>query len=275
MRSFVLAALLAAAPACFYNDVSHRSALAPHPTPIVGDGQPMASAAGLELGATNLADLSAPTSGNPADSVEVPGTQVHGGLQVRASGFHPFSIGFLVDHGVTATAHHTNPAGPPVGDGTLIGGGMRGTLAFPIAGSGWSVGVAVQLMVWSVPWVEVLPPCEPCHRTAPLVYHHDDRTPTLAAGVTPSYRTGRWTFFGGLTVQQHPSIAEYNDYEGDGGPEVETGPLNVTVHGGAEVEITDGVQVSAVIAQTVTTDPVRYGPGVGLMLTVPIDRDPR
>ena len=89
--------------------------------------------------------------------------------------------------------------------------------------------------------------------------------------VITSYRTGRMTYFGGVTVRNQPTITEEyttNIPDNDGGPNA--GKFNLTFHAGVGVDVGSGVHASVFVDDTVPGDPVSYGPSVGMQLEIPL-----
>jgi hypothetical protein len=269
-RAVLVLALLVAAPACTYT--VNRAAFVPHATPLTQTGQPMHSTGELTLGAVNAADAKAPTFGDPSAAVEVPGTQLHGGLALRAS--KNVSIAAIYERGLASTATRVKTTQPPVDGGDVDGYGASITYSVPTSKPGFRIGITTELLFWSIPWIEYRT-CIDCAGPYSYVDQGRDVVPTLALGVTPSYHAGRFTWFGGLTTRNHPTITQKGIETGaDTGGDVQSGPLNVVAHVGAEVELAAGVRASLIVDQTLTRDPVVYGPGFGLLVTIPLGRDP-
>jgi hypothetical protein len=266
MRPRLLAAAVAILPACG-TYATNRAALVPHATPMPTDGQPIASQAEVQLGATNASDLRAPGVGNPDDAVEVPNTQLHGGLDVRIN--RVVSLGVQYERGLAAGAHPIHPTQPRVDHGDAQGLGESITLALPMD-EHFFLGVSTEVMLWSVPWVQYSTCIAGCDQPVTGVTRDNHDVWTFAIGVTPSYRRGAWTWFGGMTLRNHPTIVEKTiEHAGEVGPGVERGPGNFTVHAGAELDVGAGVRAGVILAQTLTRDPVAYGPSVGLLVTIP------
>jgi hypothetical protein len=266
MRLLFLA--IAASLAGCYASQGHHAALVPHATPLAGDGQPMTSRIEGQVGAINALDLIAAKSGNPADAVEVPDTQLHGALDLQAD--RNVSVGFLYERALAATAQRTSPSSLPVDHGDASGAGMSLAVSVPIDRH-LAIGFSGEAMWWSVPWVTSYRCTGGCRGPDPFIFRGNDDVITLAVGVAPSYRTGRWTWFGGLTLRDHPTVREETS-DDENTTLLKPGPATVIVHAGAEVELGAGVRASLILAQTITRDPVAYGPSAGLLLTVPILR---
>jgi hypothetical protein len=94
----------------------------------------------------------------------------------------------------------------------------------------------------------------------------------VVLALTPSYRDGRVTWFGGLTLANHPNLDEkVIDYGGD--PSVQAGPINAIASFGASFELGAGVRASVIVHQDFIANPVRYGPSFAALMTLPLGRD--
>jgi hypothetical protein len=271
MRPFL--AILPALAGCV-TYAQHRAAFVPHATPIPHDGQPLEGQGEAALGAVNIADLRRPTAG--ADNVgdAVPNTTLRGELDMRVT--HDFAIGVVHERGLEATARPVTTSQPPVNGGDVGGTGVNFQYSLKLGASGWRLGLATEILFWAVPWVQYTTcisdncPVQGWTTTS----DGTDVVPTLATSVTPSYRSGRFTLFGGVTLRNHPTIPEkIETVDPNSDADVQAGPYNVTLHGGASVELGAGIRALLFVHQTVTIDPIRYWPGVGLMLSIPLGRD--
>ncbi len=248
-----------------------RAALVPHATPIMTDGQPLSAPGEIALGASNI-NLVQPGEGNPDAGIEIPSTQLVGAAMIRAS--PNLTLGGLYERGLSAGAHSLQDHQPPVDD-DVSGLGVSMTYSIPTSLPGWRVALSSELVVWSVPWVEYTTCIANCIGNGGYTTSSkgSDNVPTLAVGVTPSYRTGRFTLFGGVTVRNHPTVDQTIRTDIPQDPDVSSGPFNVTLHAGAAVELGAGVRASLLVHQTVTTDPVAYGPSIGVMVAIPLGHD--
>lgn len=269
MRLLVLVPLLAGCSTY----AQHRAALVPHATPLPTDGQPLAAPAEISIGADNLVDLAAPHLGNPDAGVVVPKQQLRGQALFRVA--PNLSIGAVYEQGIRQNATRVSSTVPPIDEGTLAGPGVQMAYSLPTGTPGFRVGFATEIVFWNIPWVEYTSCIDNCFG-GPYTYSQRDSTviPTAAFAIVPSYRTGALTLFGGLTARNHPTITEkvittIPDSNGD----VDSGPYNLTAHAGVAVELGGGVRASVFVHQTLTSDPVAYGPGLGMLLSIPLGHD--
>jgi len=265
--SLVLALILTAATACIGN--TQRAARVPHPGVPLQSGQPMGTPGAVGLGLSNVTDVVAPEVGNPNDAVEVPGTQLRSDLRLRVGARG--QLGVHYEHGFASTSQQPDATQLPVGDGDVRGYGMSGGYSFETSTPGLSIGTTFELTVWSVPYSE-FSICTNCGAGNMWTFKNHGRAnpTTLGVGVAPSYKQGDLTVFGGVFARNHPTTQrkEYGDdiLFPDAG-DVENGPVNVLVHAGLEYALSPQVSALVLVHQNVISDPVRYGPGVGLALT--------
>jgi hypothetical protein len=276
MGNRLLAPVLLGLAACGTYQVN-RTALAPHATPTMRTGQPVDGIAEFGLGASSIADARKPTVGNDEASVEIPGTQMHVDGRLRLGEL--FALGLIYESGLDATAHKPKGAlQPSVDNGNVDGFGFTTDVSIPTGDPRLRVGLTLEMIVWSVPFVEWRTCVDNCIPGDGFTYEDEDTdsTGTWGLGITPSYRSEDLTLFGGLTARQHPTIIQ-KGLEGDpfldGEGEVEPGPFNVIVSAGAELAVAGGaVRFSGIIYQDLVADPVQYGPGLAVLVSVPLGR---
>ncbi len=263
MHRVVLFALLALLATTGCTGTVQRNARVPHPSVPLTSGQPLTSAAELSAGLGNLTDFIKPSVGDATQAVEVPGTEMRDEVRFRVG--RDATVGLSYDEGFGSTSHKPDPTQAPIVRGNVRGYGALFGYAFPTSTPGLVIAARAELTVWSTPYVEYVT-CGGCEK--PRVYDGRANPVSVGLGVTPSYRTGALTLFGGAYVRNHPTttrksegVLVFND--GD----VRDGPLNVLVEAGAELALTDWLSALAVVHQDVVRDPVSYGPGVGLALT--------
>jgi hypothetical protein len=277
MRSLVLGLVLVTACGT-YN--FNRAALVPRATPRLDSGQSLRGRAQLDVGASSLAHFGDPGVGDPNAGIEIPGTQVHGGLRGRVS--DTLSIGLFYENGFDEGAKQLKSTQPPVEGGNVQGYGASVDVSIPTGDPKFRVGIGVDAIIWNVPYVEFFT-CAAGESCFPFQVQESghDLVGTFAASITPSYRIDDTvTVFGGVTVRQHPTL-EQKGQEMDPlfqEPEVESGPANFIVSGGAEVAFLDGgIVASALAYYDVSQTPAKYKPGVAVMLSFPfgkVDRSP-
>jgi hypothetical protein len=244
-----------------------RAARVPHPGVPLGSGQPLASPAELSLGLSNVTDMVKPAVGDASQAVEVPGTEMRDEVRIRLG--RRGQIGLVYEQGFGGTSQQPDKTQAPVGHGDVVGFGVSGGYSFATSTPGLSVGLTGEMLDWSVPYVEYTT-CTNCE-TPYLIMSHGRANPiTLGLGVAPSYRSGPITVFGGAFARNHPTTLrkEMNvDITfGDNG-DVQSGPVNVLLHAGVELELARHLSALLVVHQDVVANPVSYGPGVGVALT--------
>lgn len=243
----------------------------PRATPLPGDGQPVGVPAELSLGASNLGEIMKPTAGDPDTGVAVPGVQLLGALALRVT--RNFSMTAIYEHGLASTATPVKSSEPPINNGDVIGGGVGWAYSIETSTPGFRVGLANAIVLWSTPWIQYTSCVSNCAVPgATSITLGSSTVPSIAFAVVPSYRTGRFTVFGGVTARNHPTITEKIDTNLPTDPDVMPGPLNFIIHAGASVAL-GRVRMSVVIHQDLNANPVRYGPGVGALITLPLALD--
>jgi hypothetical protein len=234
---------------------------------------PLEGMAELSAGASSVSHLGDPGVGDPEAGVEIPGTQLFGQLRF---GFGLASVGMLYQNGLDQGAEPLKSTQPPVEAGSVHGYGMTTDFSIKTANPRLRVGLGLELMIWDVPYVEYYT-CAAGEACFPYAIQAEgrDRVPTVGASLTPSYHTGDVTVFGGLTARQHPTLQQ-KGMDTDplfDEPEVESGPFNFIISAGAELALAGGqVKASAIAYWDMTQNPAKYGPGVALVLAVPLGR---
>lgn len=257
--------LLACAGCSTY--VEHRAALVPHAAPVQNIGQPNEHRVGASVGASNIVDLAAPTAGDPNAGVAIPSRQLRGSLLLAIT--RNLTLGFVREHGLASSAQPVKSTLPPLDGRSLVGGGATLSYSFE-TGSPWRIGLSLEILGWSAPYVEYSTCIDFCGGD-PYTIVTRDTTAVMTAGlgIVPSYRFQDWTFFGGVTARNHPTIEEKvisNGFSTD----VEDGPFNAIIHGGVAYNASDRVRFVVEMHQTVTRDPVVYAPGIGFSVEVGI-----
>ena len=130
MRTSVALALILAGGCQTYTQ--NRAALVPHSTPMAIDGQPLNTVAQLGLGASNVADMVAPTAGDPRAGDVVPGTQLRGEIALRVGS--RYDLGRL-QQGLSATGQAVSASLPNLHDSDVIGAGT---------GFAWSIATSTR-----------------------------------------------------------------------------------------------------------------------------------
>jgi hypothetical protein len=272
-RLAALPLLLICGGACTTYTV-RKSALAPHIAPPMRSGQDMGGAtAEAAVGASALARGKAPVEGEDANAgLYIPRVEVVGALRKRIS--EDLDLGILYDHGFRRGAYATSEDQPEPRNGSVYGFGVSGFYSVPTGSPGLRVGIGLDLLTYSIPYVEYRTCVDFCGGTPYTRVDHDrDSVGVYSLAVIPSWKSGRFTLFGGGTVRNHPTI-EKGSIEGvlDSDDEVDSGPPNFIVHAGLDVELGQGIRAMAMVYQPVDRSPVEYAPTLGVGLTLPLGR---
>jgi hypothetical protein len=244
-----------------------RSARAPHPGVPLRSGQPLETPAELSAGLSNVTDVVRPTVGDATQGVEVPTTQMRNELRFRLG--RRAELALIYEHGFGSTSKMPDRTQAPVGEGDVQGYGVSAGYAFETNTPGLSIATTLELIGWSVPFVAYRS-CTNCAEMWTVVDHGRANPMTLGLGVGPSYRTGKVTVFGGGFARNHPTtLRKERDTDvavpDDG--DVRSGPFNLLLHAGIELELQRWLSAVLIVHQNVIANPVQYGPGIGLALT--------
>jgi len=244
-----------------------RSARVPHPGVPLGAGQPLETPAELSAGLSNVTDVVKPGVGDASQAVEVPATQMRDELRFRVG--DRAQLALIYEQGFAATSRQPDATQAPVGPGDVHGYGVSAGYSFKTSTPGLSIGTTLEVMGWSVPYVEYKT-CTNCLETYTVIAHGRANPMTLGVGIAPSYRSGRVTYFGGVFARNHPTTLrkEINTdvtFSDDG--DVRNGPFNVLLDAGLEIELERWLSALVIVHQDVVANPVQYGPGIGLALT--------
>lgn len=246
-----------------------RAALVPHMQPIARTGQPMTAPREVSLGSPTIG-FGDPEEGSDTNAgVEIPRYHFDGAFRVRRG---DMDIGFMIDWGLDNGAKSVRDDQPEVDNGDVVGAGINMHWSSQISPE-FRLGIGLDAKIYSIPWVE--------YRTEvnglfTIVDEERDNIAVLSLAVIPSYRVAQnVVLFGGFTLRNHPTI-DRSDIEISPGvfedDEVEFGPGNIVVSGGAELELGNGMRVMAYVYQPATRDPIAYKPAAGIFFTLPIGR---
>jgi hypothetical protein len=244
-----------------------RSARVPHPGVPLRSGQPLETPAEFSAGLSNVTDLVKPSVGDASQAVEVPSTEMRDELRFRLG--RRAEMALIYEHGFGSTSQQPDSTQAPVGRGDVHGYGVSAGYSFETSTPGLAIGTTIEAIGWSVPYVEYVT-CTNCFDTYTIVDHGRANPMTLGIGIAPSYRTGKLTLFGGGFARNHPTTLrkEMNTdvtLRDDG--DVQSGPFNLLLHAGLEVELQRWLSAVIIVHQDVIANPVQYGPGIGLALT--------
>jgi hypothetical protein len=247
-----------------------RSARVPHPGVPLSSGQPLATPTELSAGLSNVTDVLKPRVGDATQAVEVPSTEMRDELRFRLG--ERAQVALIYEQGFAATSQQPDATQAPVGPGDVYGVGASFGYSFSTSTPGFSIGSTLEIMGWSIPYVEYRT-CVDCMTSYTVIDHGSANPLTLGIGIAPSYRSGRVTYFGGLFARNHPTTQrkELNatDVISSGG-DVHSGPFNILLHAGVEIELQPWLSALVILHQDVIANPVQYGPGLGLALTARI-----
>jgi hypothetical protein len=242
--------------------VQHRAAFVPHPTPIATTGQPQSTLAKFSIGAPVLGDLGSPTAGStPAAGIGVPSHQLRGALSFAPT--ENLTLSVAHEQGLRGSATNISSTVPELPDRNVLGYGFGIAYSIPTTAPGMRVGLATELTVWSSPWVAYT---TDTNDGTTVVDRGASNVATLGVAVTPSYRVGPVTVFGGATLRNHPTLDEKVHQEPySSPPEVQMGPLNATLAAGVAYAY-EAFELGVEVHQTIHADPVSYGPSIGLWI---------
>ena len=245
-----------------------RSARVPHPGVPLRSGQPLETPAELSAGLSNVTDVVKPSVGDASQAVEVPSTEMRDEVRFRLG--RRADLALIYEHGFGSTSKQPDRTQAPVGRGDVHGYGASAGYSFETRTPGLSIGTLIEVMGWSVPYVEYVT-CTNCIDSPYTIMDHGRANPlTLGIGIAPSYRSGKVTVFGGGFARNHPTTfrKELNtDVTFSDGGDVENGPFNLLLHAGVEVELGRYLSAIVILHQDVIANPVQYGPGIGIALT--------
>jgi hypothetical protein len=245
-----------------------RSARVPRPTVPLRTGQPLSGPIELSAGMSSIGHSKRPEASDPMTALEIPNATGRGELRLR-----------FFDNGEVAAIHERALGGATKLDDTqadVTSGnpwGAGAAVRYSINnGARWSVGLDFEFMRWVLPYTELRRCVENCEGVDTVQNIHSTSThSTGGLGVTPAYRFGRVTLFGGVYMRNHPTIdrkgeelTEYND--GD----TTNGPANVLVHAGIAFRH-DWFEALVLVNQNMEREPVFYGPSIGFALSATLD----
>lgn len=264
--------LLTGLTACSTYSV-RRAALVPHMTPNTRSGQPVQRTVEGGLGLSTLAQAGAPSEAAKANAgLFIPRTQVNATIRRRVN--DRLDVGFTWERGLSKGATKLASDQPDLNNGDVSGGGVSVYYSAPMRNPNFSIGLSTDLMAYSIPYVEFRTCVENCLEGTDIT-HGRSTQPVASLGITPSYKKDQWTFFGGLTAKNHPTIEKGSVDNGVlfSDDEVSAGNFNVVANAGAELDLGGGFRGMVHVYQTLSADPVDYKPTLGIGLTLPLSSD--
>ena len=256
--------------------VVKRSAVVPHAAPIARSGQPMGgNLAEIALGTDTLAPTAAPGENDPDAGLVIPRIQTDIAGRLRAGMLEHVDFGFVYRRAFAEKATPVADDLPNPGrDASIYGASFH--ISAPTRDPGFRIGFATELSVMDLPFVVFESCIENC-AGRPTNTIREDRELVLGYAFTllPSWRVGRVSFFGGMTMRNHPTIDKKDvvtSFVGDvKGPT--TGPPIFILSAGLEVDIAAGLRAGLGVYQPVPGGPVEYAPTVSASLTIPLYRE--
>lgn len=255
-----------------------RAALVPHLQPTARTGQPMGPArAAISLASVSTLGLGKPEEVDGANAgVEIPRWHASAAARIRVT--RDFDLGLLYDHGFELGARKLDSTQPDSDNGDVSGAGFGAHYSIPTSIEGFRIGIASNLLIYSVPYIEYRTCIDGCAGNPFLdISRHRDNIAVLSQSVIPSWKIDdRWTIYASITARNHPTV-DKKSIESVVAPNdepIEAGPFNIIVNAGADIDLGHGIRAAAHVYQPVYAEPVKYGPTIGLSLTLPLFREP-
>lgn len=251
-----------------------RSALVPNAAAPARSGEPARGVMELGLSTPRAVSLASPKEGDGANAgLYLPRTQVTGELRIPARGLSPdLDLGAIYDLGLRNGATAITPDQPKPDRGDVMGLGASIFYA-PEVSPGFRLGVGAALLLYTIPYIEYRTCIDNC---AGLEFTDIEKgSSTISSyrvSLHPSYRVGNVRYFGSITARNHPTNTKgeiTNDPFFDSDDEVRSGPTNIIVAAGIEVDF-GKLRGLVQVIQPLTQDPVDYAPTVGLGLALPL-----
>lgn len=251
-----------------------RTARAPQPVAPLHTGQPLRGP--VELAWSTSTALARAAHADPARDVDVSQLALRGELRVRVN--RAFSIAAIHERSAGSAGHTREAAADtaarastPVGPAPLAtrgaphGSGLALRYAIPLDGR-LTLGIDLEVVGWTLPVATRVTCIRNCERAVDTGDTHETIFELLPGGaITPSYRIGRLTAFGGLYLRAHPDLGATGTWTSEdrstasrpGDP-----PLTVLLHAGAAYRFRGGLSVLVAASQSVVSEPTAYGPSL-------------
>ncbi len=255
-----------------------RSALISHPAPVMRSGAPLDSKVQFQIDNSTVVV--------PVEPVETEGANAglfvarhNPGVGLRLRINDSYDVGFRVQTGLLrgAMAITEKPSAPPDGDviqvGTTWNYSAKLTPKFRLA---W----AADLLVSANPFDEETRCIRNCRGIGGSSEGGYKLTLITTFSILPSYKTGPVTWFGGLSIRNHPTntktdVISQSALMNDDADDLRRGPFYWLAGGGIEVEVGDTVRFLAQIYQPMSDYVARYGPVLGIGVRFDIaDKEP-
>jgi hypothetical protein len=241
-----------------------RTARVPHPAAPLRSGAPLEAPIEASFGTSSAFDLRAPRLVDHTAAVETPSVQLRGEVRIRLGTFG--EIHLANEHSLDPTAIDPTQAPIPGGHNAWsFDVGVR--YAVPVA-PGVFIGLGIESVAWTIPFVEYRSCVANCDGSP--AQERDTGTDnlwSLAADITPTYRSGDVTLFAGLHIAPNPTIQRKGTEQGaiDYDSDLALGPTSYIVHAGAEYKL-GPISLLAQIQQDLGGSPVSYGPSFGFAI---------
>jgi hypothetical protein len=255
--------------------VVKRSAMVPHAAPIQRSGQPMGTnLAELSLGTDTVASASAPDQGDPNAGLVIPRYQSDIADRIRGRTLRDLDFGLVYRRAFAEDATAIASDIPNPGRAATVYGM---TIHHSIATSDehFRLGIAAELSVMDVPYVIFESCIANCEFFDSFIDERSELVLGGAAALVPSWHFGRFTFFGGATARNHPTIDKRDvrtsfvrDIEGP-----TSGSMMLILSAGIEAELGGGLRGSLGVYQPAFGSPVEYSPTINASLTIPLFRE--
>jgi len=263
--------LLVLIPACLPEPVYRvqRSVRVPHAAAPLRSGAPLDGPVELSVGASSVLDTRAPRLADPEAAVETPSVQLRGELRFRIR--HYAEVAFIHDHALAGSYTAIDPTQAPVrhGGAQSLGVAFRYSVHFDEQPD-FYLGLGLESINWWLPYVEYRSCVANCDgEPMQEMTSGTDTLQALAFSLTPTYRSGPFTFYAGLYGAPHPTVKRKGtevsaiDYDS----ELTLDDYNFIVHAGAEYRFGQ-FSVLAHVQDDLSRAPVWYGPSFGLAVAV-------
>jgi len=260
-----------------------RAGLVPHMQPNQRSGRAIGeNHSELALGTSTLSLLADPKKVEDANAgLYIPRVELSGGVRFRMN--KQFDLGVLFDYGLDKGSKAIQKGQPEVDNGDVIGGGLTTQYVLQTGNPDLTVGFGLDVLLYSVPYVEYTDCFEFCVEGDPFEGVERDREKVWvgAFGITPAWRLNdNISVFGGITMRNHPTVKRFETQnaidEAFGDDDVvQAGPANFVTNAGIEYTFGNGVRAMLHVFQPINADPVRYGPTFGAAFAIPLGRDPK
>jgi hypothetical protein len=250
MRSLLLFALLCAGctPVLVRQSSLVPAATLP-PTPIESRG------ADIYFGDSTVSFLDKPELAPNADAgLWIPRTQLEAAISLRMSRLVSIRLCWL--DGLSEGAIRASPTTLDNPDANTFGVGPGVVFHGRLPDQPVSMLLAFDTVVVNIPTL-VFVESDPADR-------HDELVTIWSVTMTGAYHIDEGIrLLASVGIRNHPTNAAER-IDTDIGAKVESGPANVLVGIGAELQVTEGLSFVPQVQWPVTADPIRYGPIIGL-----------